>query len=237
MQQMMPEPKDLERYTIVGRITDDVSGSAPASPDMYVDFAKQDIGNSGHRGSVNAVSNAKRALHLQVDIICAALGFNKLPKREKKKFPQKIQFLNQSGVLAPRVILRLNQHRNLIEHEYHVPARKEAEDYVDIVELFLESTNTIITSFPVQTHFGWKQGEQLRNSLPIGFAIQLQPGTGVIRFALSNLGSKDRRATLRLSALQGDASEAAWSRERQISINDGPIYYVWTAAVVKRTKD
>ena len=47
-------------------------------------------------------------------------------------------------ILHPQIIRRLNYIRNKLEHDYEAPNYTEAENYVDIIELFLVATSVFI---------------------------------------------------------------------------------------------
>src|SRR5262245_40283381 len=48
--------------------------------------------------------------------------------------------LKELGVIAPRILSKINRHRNELEHEYTCPDPDSVEDFVDVVALFLEAT-------------------------------------------------------------------------------------------------
>lgn len=119
-------------------------------PDTYLDYAKADfaefeVGKSS-RCLINAVSNAKRALHYQVDGLANALGWSAL--KGKRDFPTKLDFLGRCGVLSPIIIKRINKLRNTVEHDYYVPTEDETLEYLEIVELYLGATRTASVYFP-----------------------------------------------------------------------------------------
>jgi hypothetical protein len=98
-------------------------------PRLYLDFAIRDLTEQDSpRTHVNAVSNAKRSLHFQVDILADALGFKHTG--QKDSFPNRLGFCEMwSG--SPAYSYKLNRLRNTQEHEYYLPTRGEAEDFVD----------------------------------------------------------------------------------------------------------
>ena len=63
-------------------------------------------------------------------------------------FPKKIEIIKELGILAPRVLLKLNKTRNLMEHHFAKPTNEQVEDFVDIVGLFIASTDKYIYNFP-----------------------------------------------------------------------------------------
>jgi hypothetical protein len=139
-------PKFLEWYYITGnkQIEYPVENIWES---IYLEFAKSDFGQEKcDRNFVNAVSNAKKALHLRVEALATAFGWNHIKKRNN--FPSKLDFLGQCGIAAPNIIRRINKFRNTVEHDYHLPSEIEAEEYLDIVELYLMATNKITSEFP-----------------------------------------------------------------------------------------
>lgn len=62
------------------------------SPNHFLRFAKSDLNLKTKRSTVNALSNAKRAIECQVDEILYVLGHYKAAKRKDGIF-RKIEFL------------------------------------------------------------------------------------------------------------------------------------------------
>lgn len=123
-------------------------------PGTYLSYAERDYEeykrDKSPRCLINAVSNAKRALHYQVDSLSLALGWGNT--KGKKDFPSKLEFLGKCGVLSPTIIKRINRLRNTVEHDYHVPTDDETLEYLEIVELYLAATHVSVTYFPVNIH-------------------------------------------------------------------------------------
>ena len=110
------------------------------TPAEYVRFSRTDLKQGGQRGLVNALGNAKRSLHCQVDSIlfCACLW----PQMQHSNFPHKIERVAAMGIATAGVLRRINQHRNEVEHEYALPKdRAWLEDLVDTVDLFVRGTD------------------------------------------------------------------------------------------------
>jgi hypothetical protein len=87
---------------------------------------------------VNALSNAKRALECQIDSLMLAFELEELAR--KWNFPKKIEALSKVGIIAPRVLAKINRHRNEMEHAYCCPSLEAVADFVDVAALFLEAT-------------------------------------------------------------------------------------------------
>lgn len=121
----------------------------------FVLFANRDLQTEGKHGLANALSNAKRAIDCQVDAVTTTLGIKK-----ERSFPKKAENLVKLGLMAPRVISRINQQRNYLEHEYKIPAKDRVEDAVDTATLFVELTQRIFRSFQTGYKFGGSKVDQ-----------------------------------------------------------------------------
>ncbi len=55
--------------------------------------------------------------------------------------------LNRLGLAAPRILKRVADVRNLLEHEYRKPRREDTEDAVDVATLFVASVKPILDKF------------------------------------------------------------------------------------------
>ena len=116
-------------------------------PSTYLAYAQEDFeGEKDARTLVNAISNAKRALHYQVEGLADALGWNHFKARDD--FPTRLNFLGLCGVLSPTIIRRINRMRNSVEHDYYIPTEDETLEYLEIVELYLGAVHHTATYFP-----------------------------------------------------------------------------------------
>ena len=168
-------PKDWQSLEIDSCRFDTVKLESSTCPRDYLDFANQDLDSQDSaRSRANATSNAKRALHFQVDLLAEAFGFQKT--NAKKNFPNKLEFCGRCGIVAPRILKKLNALRNTLEHEYYIPNRAEAEDFVDVVCLFLAATDQILLKFPSEFSLFSKDKDQ--NWKLCG--ARLDPGSGII---------------------------------------------------------
>ena len=68
------------------------------------------------RSPINAVANAKRAIHLCIDAFLRIYCLGKWASR--KPFPVVLGLLSDLGAFPTRLVHSLNRRRNLIEHEY-----------------------------------------------------------------------------------------------------------------------
>jgi hypothetical protein len=114
----------------------------------FLRFAAEDSKDlSEGRNRVNCLSNCKRAIDAQLDRLISQLGFRPVSKKERWNSPKKIDFILNSGLVAPRILQRLNQLRNRLEHEFAGPTAKEVEDALDVATLFISYAENV--SIPV----------------------------------------------------------------------------------------
>ncbi|MFK5915575.1 MAG: hypothetical protein QM484_14505 [Woeseiaceae bacterium] len=114
----------------------------PITPKEYLEYADKDLLQGGNHGYVNALSNAKRAIDCQITNLLFVLG---LPK--SGNIHKKIEKIENIGILAPRILKKVNKIRNLLEHEFQKPTADEAEDAVDIATLFIGATEKVFMNF------------------------------------------------------------------------------------------
>ena len=114
------------------------------TPKQFLEYAEKAIEEGGNAGYINALSNIKRAIDCQLDLLGYILGQFRKAKKENWKFPRKIEFMRSTGLVAPEVLTKINRKRNELEHEYKCPATEEVKDALDIANLFLASTNRFV---------------------------------------------------------------------------------------------
>ncbi len=86
---------------------------------------------------INSLSNIKRAIDSQIGLIIYEFGYKKKASTERWDFPDKIDFLKDKGIIAGKILEKINSTRNLLEHEFKKPERDKVEDAWDIAALFL----------------------------------------------------------------------------------------------------
>jgi hypothetical protein len=119
------------------------------SSDEYLGFAEKDFKEEKDaRRMVNALSNAKRSLDCRIDSLLIAFYYYELAKKNKWNIPKKFEIIGNLGILAPTVLRKINSVRNLMEHEFISPQQEQVSDFIDIVALFLASTEKYLYDFP-----------------------------------------------------------------------------------------
>lgn len=72
----------------------------PISAEQYLKFSENDLSDGeSERHLVNALTNAKRALHLRMEDVCLGFGFASFEGR--RSFPRMTEFISNIGVTAP----------------------------------------------------------------------------------------------------------------------------------------
>jgi hypothetical protein len=107
-------------------------------PRDFLNFAVEDsTGLDKEKNLVNCLGNCKRAIDAQVDRLIGRLGFFPLAKKQGWSIPKKLDFVFESGLVAPRILRNVNRLRNRLEHDHALPSRQQVEDALDVAMLFL----------------------------------------------------------------------------------------------------
>lgn len=109
----------------------------------FLKFAELDLQSELPHKFVNALSNAKRAIDCQIECILATIGI-KLPDID---FPEKLNILNEIGLMSPALLQKINRERNLLEHEFVNPTPEKVSDALDVATLFISYTNAKMQKF------------------------------------------------------------------------------------------
>ncbi len=123
------------------KMSDDLKTDFDILPQDFISYAEVDLTSSYEHNIINALSNSKRALDCQLDILLLSFGYYKKSQKDQWSFPKKIDLMNKLGLIAPRVLKKINKQRNLLEHQFVKPKRESVEDFLDITMLFIASTD------------------------------------------------------------------------------------------------
>lgn len=107
------------------------------SPEDFLEQAKRDYELGGNSALLNSITNAKRAIRCQIDKVLFCVGYDPIPM----KIRDKVKLLNSIGFAAPRILRKVDNARNLLEHQYKNPSLQEVEDSLDLALLFIEALN------------------------------------------------------------------------------------------------
>lgn len=183
----MITPEECMKLELEGYGATSIIPAEEPYPRTYFEFAIADLESEDTRRScVNALSNAKRALHFQIDLIAQAFGIQEVASPKMLFFPQKLEFCINCGVVGPRILRKLNRVRNAMEHEYYIPSKEETEDFVDVVELFLAATDRFMFRFPDLMELSLKN-EDFGGVATKRVGLCTEPGSGVVEISLGQL--------------------------------------------------
>ncbi len=127
-------------------------------PVDYLYFAKADLLSNDLRGAINALCNAKRSLHLLIDAFLEIIGIKKI--YEKDNFPNKLKVIEDLEAFPVRLIKNLNAKRNIIEHEFDRIEIAEAQEFVEIAEIFLRLCYPYLKKTIIGTRIGVKNDDK-----------------------------------------------------------------------------
>jgi hypothetical protein len=129
------------------------------NPEDFLDQAEEDYEHGGNAALLNAITNAKRAIRSQIDRVVYCLGFD----AKSIKIVRKMELLRELGIVAPRILRKVDDARNLLEHEYKSPSIQDVEDALDLAALFVEATNRSIDPMGCEFRIG-NEDEYIQSS-------------------------------------------------------------------------
>ena len=145
------------------------SSSAPVNTDFeikptdFLEFAENDLMSDYSHKDINALSNGKRALDCQLDSLLVAFNLYSVAQRHRWSFPKKVEVVNDLGIVAPRVLKKINKIRNLMEHEFARPNSEQISDFIDIAALFFAATDKYIYNLMYYSTFQIIRGRDSEN--------------------------------------------------------------------------
>ena len=182
------------------------------APRDYLDFAELDFAEGKmQRNLINSISNAKRALHLEVETLCDAFGLAH-SKKKAKTFPQKLEFIGNCGLVKQRLLAKLNETRNSVEHEYYVPTEDEVENFIDAVELFVDAMRLTRSRYPCDVKLNDAlddSGEYQAKSIGMDFR------KGLMHFEIFSVSDRQAKPI-----------------HQEISVNDAD-YFLWVSFILR----
>jgi len=101
------------------------------TPMEFLVQAENDYDTGGQAALLNSITNSRRAIQCQIDQWIRAFRFD-ASKNNKKK----IEIISELGY-APRILRKVADARNLLEHDYKLPRIQEVEEALDLAWLFI----------------------------------------------------------------------------------------------------
>ncbi|WLH12819.1 hypothetical protein PSH58_00135 [Pseudomonas hefeiensis] len=113
------------------------------SPIEFLSLAEDDFERGGLSALVNATTNVKRAIVCQLDQLLLSFGYSSL----RWNVPTKIEKVRALGLLAPSLLRKVINMRNILEHTYETPELEIVEEALDIASLFVMSASAMFIPF------------------------------------------------------------------------------------------
>lgn len=115
------------------------------TPHGYLREAEESLARLSQGGNRDAVANAKRGIDCQIEAVIETLGI-----QTSGGFPSRVSAIRKLGLVAPRILEKINRLRNSIEHDFVNPSREQAEMAVDTAHLFIELTHRVFRQMVLQ---------------------------------------------------------------------------------------
>lgn len=169
----MFEPKDVDSDDVTYNWSSYSCRETPSAED-YLEYARMDLADGTEsRNLINALANAKRALHLRMEDVC--LGFGCISLTRVKNLHLLSDYILKCGLPSPSVLEKFNKLRNVTEHSYEVPSLEMVEIHTGVAHLFLSATDRWSVRHPYEIDtcvtdksgtkqlrhifFNWQKGE------------------------------------------------------------------------------
>jgi hypothetical protein len=131
------------------------------SPVEFLALAEEDFERGGLSALANATTNAKRAIVCQLDQLLISFGYPSL----RWNVPKKIERVRMLGLMAPSLLRKIVNMRNILEHEYEMPELQVIEEALDIASLFVMSASAMF--IPFDDVLGFTRPDQADMQTPV----------------------------------------------------------------------
>lgn len=139
----------------------------------YLEFATKDLVRGDKASLVNALSNAKRCFHYQLDRLLFRYGLRKASK--KLDFPERVEVLSELNIISGTLLRIFNQERNAMEHDYAAPSEEIVTGSVDLCDLLLLATERFLQNTPGRIRVKFRNDDR-------DIILLLEPGSNKIQF-------------------------------------------------------
>jgi len=123
----------------------DFSFPYEVTPHGYLREAEDSLARMSKGGDRDAIANAKRGIDCQIEAVIETFGL-----QVGGGFPSRVAAIRKLGLVAPRILEKINKVRNSIEHDFINPSREQAEMTVDTALLFVELTHRVFRQMVLQ---------------------------------------------------------------------------------------
>jgi len=107
------------------------------SPHDYMEFAELDFKQGDLRGNVNALSNIKKAIDAQFDVVLESFGLLTECEKNQWSLSIKIEMIKSIGVISPAFLKNISMKRKKLENN-NKPTESEIQDLLQSTDMLLE---------------------------------------------------------------------------------------------------
>jgi hypothetical protein len=160
-------------FSPIDRISCERKPFGEIAAEEYLEFAKVDVAKGGKAGFVNALGNAKRCFHYQIDRLLFRYGLKEMIS--KLDFPEKLDLLSELGIMSGTLLRIFNRERNTMEHDYAAPKEEVVQGALDLCDLLLLATERFFQNTPGRLRVTFRNDKR-------DIMLLLEPGSDRIRF-------------------------------------------------------
>lgn len=150
-------------------------------PSQFMEWAQRDLDGGDRRAAVNALSNAKRAVHAKIDEVLWALRVeHSRDWPDQPRIEDKLKALRRIKIPTSAIVKVLTERRNWLEHQYVPPRLNNVRSDVEAAELWLEKSDLyprsriVIGGLPT-TFFGTSHSsKRQKEGVEVAFAAPVQ---------------------------------------------------------------
>jgi hypothetical protein len=131
-----------------------INASFEINPSDFLKFAKKDLKQNDERGQINAITNAKRAIDCQTDLVLKLLGIdfdkelpnaakhfiNQIGTRQDSNEKYNLKLIEALGIAPIGLVSKVRKLRHQLEHYYQIPLHDDAREALELAELYINST-------------------------------------------------------------------------------------------------
>jgi hypothetical protein len=121
----------------------------PTTPYEFLEYAELDLHSNVPHALANSLSNSKRSMDCQLDYFLKAYGLQSVANANKWQTGKKIRIVGDLGVVPNRILYKINEARNDLEHRFQSPSRPTTENALDVVGTFVAAVDAYL--YPVHS--------------------------------------------------------------------------------------
>lgn len=141
----LSDPSDLDTSVSSGAI---FRYPYPETPHDFLEYAEQELIEDTPLKRANCLGHIERALASQLDYFFFAYGLTDYAKSNKWGNGKKLSLLGDLGLIPDRILHKVNEARNSLEHRYELPGKETVINSIDIVSIFVSMLDLFL--FPAR---------------------------------------------------------------------------------------